>query len=137
MFIPRTSIQSTSGRHSCDHPPSRELSCFLHHGGLAGIADLPGASPYLHGQWHRPSGEQSCECERTCQEITVYLFKNCKSIHRIVNVKYCIILMTPKQRISLLQKKVQYFLVIFHRSIKRAAYLIRKSMTSRGSSTWV
>ena len=137
MFIPRTSIQSISGRHSSDHPPSLELSCFLHHGGLAGIEKVPGSSPYLHSQWHTPSGEPSCEHERTCQEITVYLSKTFKLIHRIVNVKYCIILMTPKQRFSFLWKKVQYLLVILHRSIKRAAYLFRKSMTSGGSSTWV
>ena len=137
MFIPTTSIQSISGRHSSDHPPSLELSCFLHHGGWHRISKRAGTSPHLHGQWHRPSGEQSCEHERTCQEITVYLPKNCKLIHGIVNVKYYVILMTPKQRICLLWKKVQYLLVILHRSIKRAAYLFRKSMTSGGSSTWV
>ena len=33
--------------------------------------------------------------------------------------------------------EVHYLWVIIHHSIKRAAYLFRKSMTSRGSSTWV
>ena len=71
MFIPRTSIQSISGRYTCHHAPSVERSCFQHHGGLAGISDLPGASPYLHGHWHRPSGDNSCECERACQDYSV------------------------------------------------------------------
>ena len=51
------------------------------------------------------------------------------------NLRSHVFLMTPKQRIIIRLKKVQYLLVIIHHSIERAAYLFRKSMTSGGSSS--